>query len=154
MSNSYPAQGFFLLVILAVVVGAVTNLERIGQFVPGVGNEPIEQAEISSYLSVYKPKHSSKGLTLIPLSGNAEVRLVNNRGFNVNTWNVDAVRARLVPGGSLLTLHGSSGGESRSIGVLLGIEFLSMKKMGVSSGNIFYPQRRITMYIGCQMEMY
>jgi Arylsulfotransferase (ASST) len=53
------------------------------------------------------------GFTLYPVSGTATVLLLNLSGRVVHTWSLDADRARLLPNGNLLVLHGSKWGLSQ-----------------------------------------
>ncbi len=59
---------------------------------------------------LHSTNKASQGLTLYPTSGSAEVLLVDMAGVEVHKWNVDADRARLLPNGNLLVLHGSKWG--------------------------------------------
>ncbi len=56
---------------------------------------------------VINSKKAFKGLTLIPLSSPAQIWLINNKGEVLNIWSIDADRARLLPNGNLLVVHGS-----------------------------------------------
>ena len=58
----------------------------------------------------FQPGVSQEGITLIPEEGNASVRLISNNGTVLNTWNVDADRARLLPNCNLLVVHGTKWG--------------------------------------------
>lgn len=64
------------------------------------------------FLSVFESAEASPGLTLVPTSGTAEIALLNMRGTVVHKWDVDAARARLLPSGHVLVVHGSTWGES------------------------------------------
>lgn len=49
-----------------------------------------------------------KAFTLLPVSGPEVIQLINTKGKVVHEWNnIDADRARLLPNGNLLVLHGS-----------------------------------------------
>lgn len=56
---------------------------------------------------------SDPAYTLVPVVGTAEVLLVNIDGEVVHRWGLDAVRARLLPSGNLLVLHGSKWGRGK-----------------------------------------
>ncbi|MCB0339763.1 MAG: aryl-sulfate sulfotransferase, partial [Bdellovibrionales bacterium] len=62
-------------------------------------------------LTVSVPEKVSPGFTLYPISGTAEVLLLNPAGKVVHKWDVDADRARLLENGHLLVLHGSKWGS-------------------------------------------
>lgn len=53
------------------------------------------------------------GFTLIPQSGTDKVLLINSNKQVVHSWNLDAQRARLLPNGNLLVIHGSKIGMQR-----------------------------------------
>ncbi|RMD87150.1 MAG: hypothetical protein D6808_01905 [Candidatus Dadabacteria bacterium] len=61
-------------------------------------------------LTIYEKAKASPGLVLYPVTGMAEVRLLNIKGNTVHTWAVDATRARLLDDCSLLVVHGSKWG--------------------------------------------
>ncbi|MCI5066197.1 arylsulfotransferase family protein [bacterium] len=54
-----------------------------------------------------------EGYTLYATSGTAEVLLTNTSGDFVKRWEIDADRARLLPNGDLLVVHGSKWGLQR-----------------------------------------
>lgn len=62
-------------------------------------------------LTINKPEKTYKGLTLYPISGTAEVQLLNMQGEVVHNWPLDADRARLLDNCNLLVLHGSKWGS-------------------------------------------
>ncbi|MCB0333539.1 MAG: aryl-sulfate sulfotransferase [Bdellovibrionales bacterium] len=110
-----------LLLILLVLLVVPFLLERTP--VPAVyeGKTPSSADSldlVTAHSHEGKPSagllHSSNeawpGLTLYPTSGSAEVLLVNMAGKEVHKWNVDADRARLLPNGNLLVIHGSKWG--------------------------------------------
>lgn len=68
---------------------------------------------LSPYLKIYKPEKSSPGFTLYPVEGGAKVQLLNMRGQIVHQWKTDAERARLLPDGNLLVVHGSKWGRNK-----------------------------------------
>ncbi|RMG39781.1 MAG: hypothetical protein D6719_12510 [Candidatus Dadabacteria bacterium] len=59
------------------------------------------------YLKINRKGKVYRGFTLLPLSGNDQVWLLDNAGRVVHGWNVDADRARLLPDGHILVIHGS-----------------------------------------------
>ncbi|RME60195.1 MAG: hypothetical protein D6780_03790, partial [Candidatus Dadabacteria bacterium] len=67
--------------------------------------------EFNSNLSLIKEEAVYKGLTLIPLEGNAKVLLININGEVVHSWDVDVERALLLKNGHLLVIHGSKWGR-------------------------------------------
>ena len=64
-------------------------------------------------LSINKVDKVAPGFVLLPREGNARVDLLNMQGHTVHSWNVDATRARLLPSGNLLVLHGTKWGNRR-----------------------------------------
>lgn len=54
-----------------------------------------------------------QGVTIYPVTGAPKVALISMTGEIVNIWNVDADRARLLPNGNLLVVHGSKWGRYR-----------------------------------------
>lgn len=68
-------------------------------------------SKVKAKLTVNKPNKTFKGYTLYSVSGTAEVLLFNMDGKIVHSWNVDAERARLLPNGNLLVLHGTKWGK-------------------------------------------
>ncbi|MCB0338278.1 MAG: aryl-sulfate sulfotransferase [Bdellovibrionales bacterium] len=103
-------QTFFLFV-------AVALLGWFGfQAPPQVARSHVQEsggdleAGFSGELKYFDTKLSSPGFTLVPVIGAAKVLLLNSRGNVVHTWNLDADRARLLPNGNLLVVHGSKWG--------------------------------------------
>ena len=62
-------------------------------------------------VTINNTEKTYKGFTLYPVSGTAEVVLLNMKGDVVHSWNIDAERARLLPNGNLLVLHGTKWGK-------------------------------------------
>jgi hypothetical protein len=50
------------------------------------------------------------GVTLYPEEGSAQIKLLDIDGRILNTWNIDADRARLLPSGNILVIHGTKWG--------------------------------------------
>ncbi len=81
-------------------------------------NSEVENLEVANIENVKENLNNSKivsskaerGYTLVPLSGSARVQLINMSGEQVHNWAVDAARARLLPNGNLLVIHGSKWG--------------------------------------------
>lgn len=73
---------------------------------PKTSNEP----PFEGSLQVFDKERSYPGVNLYPVVGNAQVLLLSQSGEVLHTWNVDAQRARLLPGGNLLVIHGSKWG--------------------------------------------
>ena len=69
----------------------------------------VTKAELTRYV----PAKSSAGLTLIPTEGDRTIHLVDAAGKVVHQWRLDAERARMLPGGSLLVLHGTDWGRAQ-----------------------------------------
>jgi hypothetical protein len=65
-------------------------------------------------ISVNQESKTSKGYNLYPVAATAEVLLISMKGDVVHKWNVDAERARLLPNGNLLVIHGSKWGKDVS----------------------------------------
>ncbi|MCB9030771.1 MAG: aryl-sulfate sulfotransferase [Deltaproteobacteria bacterium] len=61
-------------------------------------------------LTVLNLEKAFPSYTLYPVTGDEEVQLLNFYGNVVHTWKVDATRARLLPNGNLLVVHGSKWG--------------------------------------------
>jgi hypothetical protein len=72
----------------------------------------VEQSEPErSYARVVVPDPRSVaavGVTLVPVVGAEEVLLIDQIGTVLNSWPIDAIRARLLPNGNLLVIHGTS----------------------------------------------
>lgn len=68
-------------------------------------------SKVKAKLNINNTGKTFKGFTLYSVSGTAEVLLFNMNGEIVHTWNVDAERARLLPNGNLLVLHGTKWGK-------------------------------------------
>lgn len=59
---------------------------------------------------VTAPTKAFAGFTLIPQTGTAQVLLINMSKERVHSWPIDADRARLLPNGNLLVVHGTKWG--------------------------------------------
>lgn len=66
-------------------------------------------------LATHNPERAYPGYNLVPVSGSSEVLLVDMRGEIQHRWPVDALRARLLPDGNLMTLHGSKFGAEQPV---------------------------------------
>ena len=65
---------------------------------------PVSRAK----LKTFNQSKSWAGYTLYPISGPDEIHLLNHRAEIVHRWtNLDADRARLLPNGNIVVLHGS-----------------------------------------------
>ena len=98
--------------LLCAVLGIIAMTES------GVMPDPTmpagrHQSSQAGTLTVYDAEKASPGLTLFPVTGTAEVLLLSMQGQVLHRWNVDAERARLLPDGSLLVIHGSDWGKDR-----------------------------------------
>lgn len=116
--NSSPLQNsVFSTLIAFVIVGSL--LSGIGYKLVSfskddlISEAPLPAFEVDPRLRIYRPQKVSKGLTLIPFSGNERVKLVDEHGFTVHQWKTDAVRARLLKSGNLLVVHGSKWGRKQ-----------------------------------------
>lgn len=63
------------------------------------------------FLTKFNKDKAFNGCTLLPISGTAEVLLLDMRGNLLHKWDVDASRARLLPNKNLLVVHTSSWGK-------------------------------------------
>ena len=81
-----------------------TNTQKLQGEAPAL----LRQEDIA--VTVSQPEKISEGLTLVPVTGTASVILINNNGTILHRWNIDATRARLLPNGNLLVVHGSKWG--------------------------------------------
>jgi len=68
--------------------------------------------ESEGLVTVHDADKAYQGLTLYPVTGKPEVHLLNMHGKILNRWHVDADRARLLPNGNLLVIHGSAWGRN------------------------------------------
>ncbi len=68
------------------------------------------ESEFKGELTVHIPKKTSPGFTLYPVVGIAKVFLLNMSGEVLHSWELDADRARLLPNGNLLVVHGTKWG--------------------------------------------
>ena len=59
------------------------------------------------------PEKAYGGYTLYTQVGNAKIDLINLKGKSVHSWEIDADRARLLPSGNILVVHGSKWGLRR-----------------------------------------
>lgn len=113
-------EALFFLGLAAGFVAVVSDTRE------SVTPEQVEQAELApsapsettegipgGTLLKHQPESTYEGFTLLPVEGNATVHLIDMRGEIVNTWNVDATRARLLPNGHLLVIHGTKWGTGK-----------------------------------------
>ena len=61
-------------------------------------------------LRISKQAKLSPGVTLLATSSSEAVVLLNEKGHEIHRWNVDAQRARLLPNGNIIVIHGSKWG--------------------------------------------
>ncbi len=96
-------------------------LLAVATIVAVVFRAPLEEKEVQSptqetqndfhgELLRYDRTKASPGYTLYPVVGTAQVLLLDMQGQVVHSWPVDAQRARLLPNGNLLVVHGSKWG--------------------------------------------
>ena len=93
-----------LIVAAAAAVVAVQPKRSRGGAAP---------APVAPELTSYDQAKSSPGFTLVPRDGLAEVHLLDPLGHVVHRWKTDATRARLLPNGHLLVVHGSKWGAQQ-----------------------------------------
>jgi hypothetical protein len=108
-------EGFGLMVLAIIVAMVFAYVSPTQQFASASRNTSLESgtSELSPFLSVYRSDATFPGFTLYPQEGTAEVQLLNMKGQIVHKWNVDAERARLLPNGNLLVIHGSKWGRTK-----------------------------------------
>lgn len=63
--------------------------------------------DLSRFLTVVDEKQVAEGLTIIPLSGPDEIIAIDTLGQIVNSWMLDAERARFLSNGHILVGYGS-----------------------------------------------
>ncbi|NLF24432.1 MAG: hypothetical protein GX589_02075 [Deltaproteobacteria bacterium] len=68
-------------------------------------------AETAPKVTVFAPNKVSPGVTLVPLM-REKIVLLSESGEVLNTWPIDATRARLLKDGTLLVLHASNWGRN------------------------------------------
>jgi len=96
IANSLVLKLFFLVCLcLSISPGSVLS------------EEPVSLGEVT----INKSELAYQGFTLFPATGTAQVHLLDMNGSIVNTWDVDANRARLLPNGNLLVVHMSRWGR-------------------------------------------
>ncbi|MCI5066778.1 aryl-sulfate sulfotransferase [bacterium] len=101
------------LLPFCVLAGIFALFLLVEERQPPSSSVPTEHAELSPFsgeLLVSDAERSSPGFTLYPVVGTAEVLLLSHHGEVVHRWEVDAQRARLLPNGNLLVVHGSKWG--------------------------------------------
>jgi len=65
-------------------------------------------------LTIHQEDKAYAGFTLVPVTGTAEIHLINMQGEVLHMWPIDADRARLLPNGNILVIHGSRWGRNNS----------------------------------------
>ncbi|MCB0332988.1 MAG: aryl-sulfate sulfotransferase [Bdellovibrionales bacterium] len=112
MSTSQAKQVLQLVsfLVLASVVAFFFSRPPVKQ-PPMEQVPPTKEAEaFHGEVTVYNETKSFPGYTLYPVVGTAQVLLLDMKGDVVHHWPVDAQRARLLPNGNLLVVHGSKWG--------------------------------------------
>jgi len=79
-----------------------------GLFADALSKGPQKVGEVT----IHVPEKTYPGLNLYPVTGKPEVHLISMQGELLHKWNVDADRARLLPNGNLLVIHGSAWGRN------------------------------------------
>jgi len=74
------------------------------------GQAPLPLAQRDFVVTVMEQNSIAPGFTLVPVTGTASVVLISTDGSILHKWDVDASRARLLPNGNLLVIHGSKWG--------------------------------------------
>ena len=119
---------FFLLVLafsaIFFIFAANKKMESVNNKNIEIHNLPSLKKYLSSpknlrnklklNLKVYKPEKVSPGYILLPVSGTAEVYIINHKLEILHSWPVDAERARLSSNCNLGVIFGSKWGEKRS----------------------------------------
>ncbi|MCI5065425.1 aryl-sulfate sulfotransferase [bacterium] len=102
---------FFLLTAIGVL--ALVEERGEGEISPRKERRLQEQSSLARAVRVVLSKGAAieEGYTLIPLSGPEKIILIDNSGTVLHEWKLDAARARLLPNGNLLVIHGSSWGK-------------------------------------------
>ncbi|MCB0335564.1 MAG: aryl-sulfate sulfotransferase [Bdellovibrionales bacterium] len=98
-------QSLQLPILLVAAIAALIYLKP--------GSEPTKKPQETPFKKSNAVSTKGKpypGLTLVPLTGTASVVLLALDGSVVHEWPVDATRARLLPNGNLLVIHGSKWG--------------------------------------------
>lgn len=107
--------GLLLLAVICLLGLQYTSdsgeLSSLDDLKEPVTSRQLPQKGFHFKLTTFIPEAVAGGYTLIPLVGAAKVVLVDMKGNVVHAWNVDADRARLLPDGNLLVVHGSKWGS-------------------------------------------
>jgi hypothetical protein len=77
----------------------------------GEGRKAKHVTQAEGLVTKYDQSKASPGYLLYPTAGTAEILLTKLDGTVVNKWNLDAERARLLPNGNLLIIHGGKWGK-------------------------------------------
>ncbi|MCB0318415.1 MAG: aryl-sulfate sulfotransferase [Bdellovibrionales bacterium] len=73
-------------------------------------NSGLESVKLNASLKINQQDLVAPGYTLLPVNSTEKVFLVNNQGKVLHYWNFDADRARLLPNGHIIAVHGSKWG--------------------------------------------
>ncbi|MCB0337591.1 MAG: aryl-sulfate sulfotransferase, partial [Bdellovibrionales bacterium] len=117
----------FILLIELVSFCVIAALLTISPLRPGARPAPGESApspeapiklatrkaavRAEGEVTRYDEAKASDGFTLFPVSGTSEILLLDMSGTVLHSWQLDAERARLLPNGNLLVIHGSKWGK-------------------------------------------
>ncbi|MDC0357559.1 arylsulfotransferase family protein [Oligoflexia bacterium] len=96
--------------IKVLIAIRVVLLLLIGSHALYAETAPANQEAWSGKLTQFSSDKASPGFTLYPATGAEQVLLLNMNGRVVHRWNFDAMRAKLLPNGNLLVIHGSKWG--------------------------------------------
>ncbi len=113
-------QKFLFLIALLSAAALFVLFVEDREFDQEEKKEPSElsEVEIPDKISISVIKNESAkilpGYTLLPLSGSEKIVLINHGGEILHSWNLDAARARLLPNGNILVIHGSQWGKDVS----------------------------------------
>lgn len=104
------------LVVVALAAFTFLNQKKAAQSTHST-QQPQEDIlglnkKFSGKLNLHLKDKTSSGYVLYPIDGLAQVLLLDMSGKIRHIWNVDAQRARLLPNGHLLVIHGSKWGAS------------------------------------------
>ncbi len=108
-----------LVVLLLISVGAYVALKQSDRAPTQPAHESTQDIEVQGINKDFQGKllkstegAFSEGYILYPVVGTAQVLLLDMKGKVRHLWNVDAQRARLLPNGNLLVVHGTKWGAN------------------------------------------
>lgn len=111
--KSYKRRNFIELICLCLVIALAAVWFSVLKESPKRGPLASYSAPRTKAVSIYDAERAFEGLTLVPESGSGTVKLISMNGSVLHSWRTDADRARLLPSGNLLVVHGSKWGRNR-----------------------------------------